>query len=141
MQIHSTRVGEITVEPEYLISFPEGMVGLPEWQQAVVVPIPDVPLLSWLQFTHDPDAAFLILDTLGFFPDYRYTEARYESALEGDLAVFTVVKVPDGDFKLATTNLLAPLVIQNKTTTPRGRQVVIPNSGYSLRHPLFGGDS
>ncbi|MBT9154321.1 MAG: Flagellar assembly factor FliW [Firmicutes bacterium] len=142
MLVNSSRLGEVTVQPGDLISFPSGFIGLPEWQSAVLVPFsPEVPLLTWLQFTHDADAAFLLLDVAEFAPDYDVPLAQQEAELSEASRVFTIVSVPAGDFSRATTNLLAPVVIEpNPGGSPLGKQVVLHETSYPLRHPLFGRD-
>lgn len=161
MIIHSTRVGHIELHPQDLIHFSTGVVGLPEWQNAVIVPVPDLPLLAWLQFTHDPDAAFLLLDVQALYPDYNCDLARQQAGADQTAAVFTIVKVPNGDFSQATTNLMAPIVIREDLSSQFsdpsacrgsacraqdgirniGTQVILHDTNYSLRHPLFAGEA
>ena len=153
MIINSTRIGTIEVQEQELISFPSGVVGLSDWQSAVMVPVPDLPLLAWLQFAHDPDAAFLLLDVQALYPDYNCNMARQQAGADQDATIYTIVKVPNGDFSRSTTNLMAPIVIQrDKPQTPSdkrqatsdkrlGAQVILHDSNYPLRHPLFAGES
>ncbi len=142
MIVNSSRLGEVTVKADDLISFPTGFIGLPEWQSAVLLPFsPEAPLLAWLQFTHDPDAAFLLLDIAGFAPDYDACLARQAAEMDEAARVFTIVAVPSGDFTRATTNLLAPVVVTaNASGSPLGKQVVLHDTIYPLRHPLFRSD-
>ncbi|KAF0195891.1 MAG: hypothetical protein FD169_1191 [Bacillota bacterium] len=148
MIINSTRIGIIEVQEQELVHFPSGVVGLTDWQNAVVVPVPDLPLLNWLQFAHDPSAAFLLLDVQALYPDYRLEFAREQAQLGQDAKVYTIVKVPNGDFTQATTNLMAPIVIEppasfsdkrQETSDPRrlAQQVILHDFNYPLRHPLF----
>jgi flagellar assembly factor FliW len=51
------------------------------------------------------------------------------------MVLFTLVSVPSGHPEKASTNLLSPLVIDAGSRT--GRQVVLPHTAYSHRHPLF----
>ncbi|MBT9176075.1 MAG: Flagellar assembly factor FliW [Firmicutes bacterium] len=142
MLVNSSRLGEVTVQPDDLISFPSGFIGLPEWQSAVLVPFSsEVPLLTWLQFTHAADAAFLLLDVAEFAPDYDVPLAQQAAELSETSRVFTIVSVPGGDFSLATTNLLAPVVIESDAVgSALGKQVVLHDTSYPLRHPLFRSD-
>jgi len=135
MLVNSSRVGEIQVSAEDIIVFNEGVLGLPDWTEAVVVPVDGVPSLLWLQFLHDADAAFLLLDVLSLFPGYDVNEAKKQAGLSGDdLSVLTIVSVPGEDFSEATTNLIGPLVLG----AGQGKQDVLHNSSYPLRQPLFG---
>jgi flagellar assembly factor FliW len=119
-----------------IISFGEGVLGLPEWNEAVLLPVEGVPSLYWLQFLHDEEAAFLVLDVLTLFPKYDVALAKGQASLDGDdTVVLTTVSVPGGDFSKATTNLMGPVVLAGL----KGRQVVLHDTEYPLRQPLFGG--
>ena len=145
MIIESTRVGPIEVTETDIIHFPHGVLGLPDWQQAVLVPVEEVPGLSWLQFLHDSDAAFLLLDVKTVFPGYETAAACREAELGEACLVRTIVTVPGGDFSKATTNLLGPLVIEcspeGEGSLRQGMQVVLHNLNYPVRQPLFGDES
>ena len=135
MKIMSTRAGEVVVEEKDVISFPEGLVGIPCWQNAVLLPIPEVAELCWLQAVDDPDAAFLLLKVGEYFPQYDENLARLSAELPNG-AVYSIVRVPEDDLSRATTNLMGPLIIDTEAAT--GKQVVLHDSGYDLRQPLFG---
>ena len=94
------------------------------------------PFLLWLQFTHDQDAAFLLLDIEPVFPDYDLALARTAAGANPAAKVYAIISVPGGLLAKATANLLAPVVIDS-TPTLQGRQVVLHDSPYPLRHPLF----
>jgi len=136
MIIKSTRLGEFEICARDLVCFPEGFSGLPEWQEGVLVPVNDVAHFFWLQFTHDSEAAFLLLEVEGVISDFDLRLAREAATVEDDAKVYAIVRVPHGDLKQATVNLLAPVIIRG---TPRreGFQVILHDSGYPLRHPLF----
>ena len=87
--------------------------------------------------SHDPDAAFLLLDVQSLYPDYNCDLARQQVSAGPSATVYSIVKVPNGDFSKATTNLMAPIVIQRRV----GTQVVLHDSKYPLRHPLFEGEA
>lgn len=154
MIVHSTRLCDLHIAEVDLIAFPSGFWGLPEWQQGALVPVEGAPAFFWLQFTHDPAAAFLLLDITAFAPDYDCVMAKAAAELPSDAAVFTIVTIPDQNLALATTNLLAPVVIsappdppqatsdERQATSRLGTQVILHDSGYPLRFPLsVGGDA
>jgi len=134
--ISSSRLGELEVQADEVINFSEGFLGLPTWQEAVLRKTEAAPYLLWLQFTHDPEAAFLVLDIESVFPDYDLPLARTAAGTSPAAKVFAIVSVPGGLLAKATANLLAPVVIDS-TPTLQGRQVVLHDSPYPLRHPLF----
>lgn len=136
MQIVSSRLGELEVSADEVIDFSDGFPGLPNWQAAVLRQTQVAPYLLWLQFVHDPEAAFLLLDLAIALPDYDLALARTAAELGEQAQVYAIVSVPGGALIRATANLLAPVVI---TFTPAlaGRQVILHDSGYPLRHTLF----
>ena len=153
MIVCSSRLGELSVAEDKLIAFPHGFLGLPEWQRGVLVSVEGAPAFFWLQFTHDPAAAFLLLDIAALAPDYDCAAARAAAEVPADAAVYTIVTIPEQNLSLATTNLLAPVVIsatpnpphpqatsdKGQATPCHGQQVVLHDSGYPLRFPLFEG--
>ena len=135
-RISSSRLGELEVQVDECITFAEGFLGLPTWQEAVLRKTEVAPYLLWLQFTHDPEAAFLLLDIESVLPDYDLNLARAASDYGPAARVLAIVSVPDGRLANATVNLFAPLVIA-PTPAPQGRQVVLHDTAYPLRHALF----
>ncbi|MBT9136656.1 MAG: Flagellar assembly factor FliW [Firmicutes bacterium] len=136
MLVASTRLGELNVSPSALIEFAEGFSGLPEWRQGVLVPVAELPCFFWLQFVHDPAAAFLLLALEGVLADYDFALARQAAAFTPQSRVYAIIRVPAGDLSQATANLLAPVVIDD-LPAPIGRQVILHDTVYPLRHPLF----
>ena len=134
--ISSSRLGELELSTDEIINFSEGFLGLPTWQEAVLRQTEVAPYLLWLQFTHDPDAAFLLLDIESVLPDYDLNLARAATDYGPAARVLAIVSVPDGRLANATVNLFAPLVIA-PTPAPQGRQVVLHDTAYPLRHALF----
>ena len=53
-----------------------------------------------------------------------------------EVAVFAVATIPE-DPNEATLNLMAPIVINEKARC--GKQVILHESKYSVKHPLFSG--
>ena len=134
--ISSSRLGELEVQAGEAINFSDGFLGLPTWQEAVLRKTEAAPYLLWLQFTHDPDAAFLVLDLAMALPDYDQGLARAAASYSPTAQVLAIVSLPGGLLAQATANLLAPVVI-DFTPIPQGRQVVLHDSAYPLRHTLF----
>ena len=135
-RISGSRLGELELSTDEIINFSEGFLGLPTWQEAVLRQTEVAPYLLWLQFTHDPDAAFLLLDIESVLPDYDLNLARAATDYGPAARVLAIVSVPDGRLANATVNLFAPLVIA-PTPAPQGRQVVLHDTAYPLRHALF----
>ena len=69
--------------------------------------------------------------------EFRLTDSDMEdlkSTNSAELVVFAVATIPE-DPQMATLNLMAPIVINDKDRC--GKQVILHESKYSVRHPLF----
>lgn len=140
MQVATTRFGVLEVGPEQLLSFPSGLIGLPELRQFFFVPVSGNRCFIWMQSTARPEIAFLMADPFPFFPGYRPDLddqiCREMGILKPeDALLLTVVTVPREGVRGMTANLLAPVVINHRERT--GRQVILDRSGYRTRHRLF----
>ncbi|MBE1447431.1 flagellar assembly protein FliW [Paenibacillus sp. OAS669] len=139
MILDSSRLGKITVDEQEIITFPTGIPGFEELKTyAIVTPDPDLPL-SYLQSVENPELSFIIVDPFLFEPSYEFilsetAKEELKASLEQDIVVWSIVSVRD-DFKNATHNLLAPLVINMKERL--GKQVILQNTPYKTRHRLF----
>ncbi len=141
MNIITPRFGKIEYTEADLITFPQGIPGVQKFKRYVLLPVKesdDVPFV-FLQSTEDGDLCFLLLDTLSFFPDYEFelpeSDRRSLALTEPeDVLVFTVVTVK-GSLREATTNLKAPLVINQRHRI--GKQIVLDKEDYLIKQPLF----
>jgi flagellar assembly factor FliW len=139
-KVQTTRFGEIEVDEHRVIHFQDGILGFPRQKAYVIVENSKDSPFIWLQSMEIPELAFVMTNPFSFKKDYLQSLSSEElSFFKGDedkqLVVFSLVTVPAGHPEKATTNLLGPLVIDPKMRS--GRQVILPNSGYSHRSPLF----
>ncbi len=137
MAIETTRFGEIEIDPDTVISFPDGLPGFPDVRGITLIKVSDEQPFYWLQDVDRGDLAFLAVVPWEYFPEYELALTdEDESALEvedpADLLVLALVTV-DRDVPLVTANLLGPIVInQGKRLA---RQTVLLGD-YSTRTPL-----
>lgn len=132
-----TRFGEIEYDPNNILLFPAGLIGLPNLHRFVVMPNKKPGPLFWIQSTDDTDMAFVLTDPTNFFLTYHVEPEPAERKLleieEGDecytLAVVTVPKD-----RQITLNLVAPILFAPKTN--RAIQVILENTDYSSKTPL-----
>jgi flagellar assembly factor FliW len=137
--VETKRFGVLEVREDQIITFPEGLPGFPGQRRFVLVDLQEGSPLKFLQSVDDPDLTFLVAEPLTFFPDYRVLvqpEDLAPIALEvpEQGMVVAIVSVPE-DFKQATVNLKAPVVINPETAL--GRQVILEGEDYGVRTPLF----
>ncbi|MEB3236423.1 MAG: flagellar assembly protein FliW [Candidatus Sericytochromatia bacterium] len=138
MEIVSQQLGCLEYGEQDLLSFPDGILGFPQWHGYLLVDQDDVAPLRWLQPVDEPAVTFTVLDPYLFIPDYRVRlgdEDRTALDLkdEDEPAVLVLVTIPEDPSQM-TANLLGPLVFNPRTS--RGRQLVLHDSGYPIRHPL-----
>jgi flagellar assembly factor FliW len=135
MEIHTTRFGTVDVEPNDVILFPTGMLGLDDCQHWVLLVDAENESLGWLQSTTHGDVALAVVSPRRFVPDYDVRVDRSELAplalASSDEAHVLVIvgKTETG----ITLNLKAPLVVNLRRRL--GRQVV-HNGDHPLRHEL-----
>ncbi|NLW22607.1 MAG: flagellar assembly protein FliW [Tissierellia bacterium] len=140
MKLNTTNFGEIEIDEENIIDFPEGIPGFEGEKQFIIINNEDEENpFQWLQSVNNPDLAFVIINPFFVFPDYDIEIP--ETALnklnikdEKDVAVYSIVVVPE-DLEKMTTNLLGPIVINvNKKL---GKQVILDDSRYTTKHYIF----
>lgn len=140
-KIKTTRFGEIEIDETQAIHFPEGLPGFFEYKDFVIMEHKPGSPFIWLQSMTSPDLAFVMTNPFLIEEDYlenltdEEEKALVKRGEEKDRIVFAIVTIPQGNAKESTVNLLGPIVVDARTKV--ARQVILPNSGYSNRHPMF----
>ncbi len=137
--VQTVNFGEIEVPEEKILYFDEGIPGFPHIRQFAMLEFEDLRPFSYLQSLENPPIALLVVNPFLFQPSYRFdlgdTDAGSLQANKlDDVSVFVVATIPENPSE-ATINLMAPVLINEKSR--RGRQVILLDSHYSVRHPLF----
>ncbi|MDA8060522.1 MAG: flagellar assembly protein FliW [Leptospirillum sp.] len=138
MTIETTRFGTIPLDPERILTFPEGILGFPGLTRYLLLETGENSLFYWLQCVDDPSLAFVVMDPLELVPDYA---ARVLAALPdpgfqvADLSLMVVVTIPGDHMDQMTANLQGPLVVRPGDRT--GKQFVLFEDDGWLRYPLF----
>ena len=137
MILETSRFGQLEVEADRLIEFPDGILGFPQHREYALVQTGEGSGFYWLQSVTAADLAFVVCDPRLFVSDFR-VPVKLEELRIIDLAnpkdsqVFVIVnKIGD----MLTGNLQGPLVIN--VLNRQGRQLVLNDKRYSTRHPLM----
>ncbi|HEY2826799.1 MAG TPA: flagellar assembly protein FliW [Pirellulales bacterium] len=135
MKIDSIRFGSIDIEPDDLLHFPSGLLGLEDCRHWVLLADADNDALGWLQNSSRPEIALAVVCPRRFVPDYQVRVSRGELApLEltevREAQVLAIIGKNDAGI---TLNLKAPLVINLQRRV--GRQV-ITNGDQPLQYQL-----
>jgi flagellar assembly factor FliW len=136
LAIDSSRFGPIEIDPESVIEFPEGLIGLGGTRFALVTSDPDSPIV-WLHCIDDPTLSLPVTDPHRFFSGYtvELTDDDGERlGLGGSTPVDVYVTVVSAaELSGFTANQKAPILIWNG----RGHQIINQAPGCELRAPLF----
>lgn len=138
MEVASTRFGLIEFGPEDTLYFPEGLPGLEDCRQWVVLADPEDDVFAWLQSVQRPEVALAVTSPRRFVRGYQLRVCRRELeplglARVGAACVLGIVSKAEAGLVL---NLRGPLVIDPDRRV--GRQV-IANGPAPLRYPIVAG--
>lgn len=137
MDLATGRFGPVEIEPQDIIHFPAGILGMEGCREWVLLADAHNDSLGWLQNTARADIALAVVSPRRFVPDYQIRVARRELAplqldrIE-DAQVLVIVGMNEHG---ATLNLKAPLVFN--LNRHLGTQVVTKDDHplqYSLHH-------
>ncbi len=139
MKINTTRFGHLEVDAEEVITFPEGIIGFDTLKKFCLVDPGDDTLILWLQSLENGAFAFPVLEPKIFKPDYIVKLSAVELkglqlANVNQSVVFNILTIPANITEL-TANLKAPIVINLRDQI--GKQVVLQENEYSLKHLMF----
>ena len=124
MEISTTRFGNVAIDAEDILLFPNGLLGYEDNQHWVLLADSENPAVGWLQSISRPGLAMAVVSPRRFVPEYhlRVTHAELASLQLGSedrTYVLTLVSNHEGSL---TANLRAPIVINLQRRL--GRQVI-----------------
>lgn len=131
MQLNTKNFGEITVKEDEIINFDVPLSGLPNSKRYVVVSNDEDLLFYWLQSVDEPTLSLCLIDVFKVMPDYNpeVPEFKVMALADGevnldDVKTYNILVIPK-DVENMTVNLLAPIIINNKTR--KGAQLITSN--------------
>lgn len=139
MIIQTTRFGQVQVQEEDTLSFPEGILGFNDLRKFVLLDDPNDEIFAWLQSCEEPAIAFPVLEPELFAEQYRITLAKSDleslklQSLEGT-RLFCIVTIPDDPTQM-TANMKAPIVVN--AAQKIARQCVLQDNNLAIREPIF----
>ncbi len=120
MVIKTRIFGEVTIDDEKMINFPNGIVGFPELTDFALIHDAEKGNqggIRWLQSVQEPNFAMPVVDPLVIRTDYNPSVDDELLKVIGDgdeLLVLVTITVPS-DLKKMSINLKAPLVVNVET--------------------------
>jgi len=139
MLIKTVNFGDLEIPEDKIIDFNEGLPGFPQIRKFAVLEFEDVKPFQYLQALGDPPIALLIINPFLIDPGYKFQLSamdmeEIQSTQPGGVVIYAVATIPDNPEE-ATLNLMAPIIINEKVR--RGKQVILIDTNYTVRHPLF----
>jgi flagellar assembly factor FliW len=139
MKIVTLRFGELEIPDEKIIHFPKGLLGFEQFKKFVILQRQDSEPFKWLQCLDDSNLAFVITNPGYFFPNYKIElhikELEDIEVTDGSgVETYVIVTIPK-DISQMSANLQGPIVIN--TDTGLGKQIVLVNGPYTIRHYII----
>ena len=138
----TTRIfGEVEIDDNKIISFPNGIIGFPDLKKFVLMYDEEkgTDTIKWLQSIDEPTFAMPVMDPLVVCPDYKPEVDSNTVDLIGelsndDLLILVTVTVPH-DLKQMTVNLMGPFIINVKEC--KAVQTIVDNDDYPVKFPIY----
>lgn len=124
MDVLTSRFGTLQVSSADILLFEQGLIGLPDSRQWIVLADAQNSALGWMQSVDEPQIAVGVVSPRRFVADYQLRLEKQDleplglASLRDAQVVVIVSRHPEG----LSLNLQAPLVINVEDR--RGRQVV-----------------
>jgi flagellar assembly factor FliW len=135
MKIETTRFGNLEIDTQKVIHFPQGLIGFPEEKSFVMINHRGLEHLAWLQSTRSPGIALPVVGVQAFaphYPDVSLEDAAHRAGLEGaadDMAALVVLcAVPNAP---VTVNLMAPIIVN--ASSWQGVQTILDGTKFTTR--------
>lgn len=136
-----TRLGPVAVHPNAVIEMPQGPLGFARFTRFALadLPNPDLGRFKLLQSMEEPSVTFVVAPIEADGGPIARTDLD-DACLGAGLApanllVLLIVTVRNDPTGISlTANLRAPVIIDVRKRV--GRQVVLVNNSYAVRHPL-----
>ncbi len=142
MKANTKYFGEVDIEDEKVLDFPNGIIGFENLHKfAIIYDLDRGPEanLSYLQSLEEPLLVLPVVNPLVVLDDYNpMIEDEFLVPLdmpgEEEIMVLLAMTVPP-DITKMTVNMKAPFVIN--TRTRKGGQIIVENTDYQIRFPVY----
>ncbi|MDE6387382.1 MAG: flagellar assembly protein FliW [Lachnospiraceae bacterium] len=141
MQIKTKVFGEIIIDDDKIIHFPNGIIGFPDLTEFTLIHDEEkgTDSIHWLQSLQEPAFAMPVMDPLIVCPTYN-PEADDElfnvlgEIKPDELLVLVTVTVPH-DLTKMTVNLKGPIIIN--VSEKRALQIIVEGDEYQVKFPIY----
>ncbi len=139
MKFDTTRFGQIDVQSEDIIIFPDGPLGFPDCTRFTFIDEDRAVPFRMLQSLDNPALAFVVIDPLVARSDFHFDVTvddlkMIKTDSTDNLLVYCIVTM-SRDIQEVTVNLQGPLVVN--PTQKLGHQFVLVETEYTTREKLL----
>lgn len=139
MKLTTVRFGEVEVQEEQLVHFPQGLPGFEGLRQFTWVNPGEQLPFSFLQSVEDGEIAFITVDPFLFYPEYSFelpdsVREELEIRQEGDIQIRAIITIRDS-LESATINLQAPIIVNHNQKV--AKQFILHDTAYKSKHALI----
>ena len=141
MKVTTKIFGEITIDDDKIITFPQGIVGFPDLTEFALLHDSEKgsDSIHWLQSLQETSFAMPVMDPLIVCPDYNPEVddelLKHIGELDPDeLLVLVTMTVPK-DLTQMSVNLKGPVIIN--ATQKKAVQVIIEGDEYQVKFPIY----
>lgn len=141
LKIKTKQFGWIQIEEEKVITIRHDLPGFPGKNRFIIFEHESTRPFYWFQCIEDSDLSFTLINPYLFMPDYHVgidsvlKEMSWENDGKEHLKLYVVVNASDRSPEKVTANLIGPIFIN--TLRYEAVQLVLHESGYSHKHPIF----
>lgn len=140
IQFQTSRFGAIEAETEDVISFSEGLVGLPDLKSFVLIQHKEGSPFRWMQSLDEGGFALLVVDPAEYAPNFspnmpESVATSLELHDETPILVYTICTIPNGSPRDMTLNLAGPIVINAESR--QARQVILEQDTCPVKYKVF----
>jgi len=141
MQIKTKVFGEIIIDDDKIIHFPNGIIGFPDLTEFTLIHDEEkgTDSIHWLQSLQEPAFAMPVMDPLLVKEDYNREVDDELLKILGDwehdeLLVLVTVTVPQ-ELEKMTVNLKGPILINGKNR--KACQVIVEGEEFKVKFPIY----
>lgn len=140
MKLNTMNFGEIEIDEDLILNFPEGLLGFQDEKQFIIINNEgEENPFQWLQSINSPELAFVIINPFLVDPNYDIVipataQEKLELEDEKDIGLYSIVVVPE-EVEEMTANLLGPIITNTKNKL--GKQVILDDNRYKTKHLIF----
>jgi flagellar assembly factor FliW len=142
MELLSKPFGKITIAPEQILSFPDGLLGFESYREFALIEETAESPFKWLQSVQEQSLAFIVIQPELFLDEYKPLIPEDELEEVGlhspeDSLKFLIVTIPRENPQEMTANLQGPILINKKTRL--ARQFISRDDRHPVRYKMFEG--